>query len=142
MWALNFLPDVVFHLVLIVGILAIIVSYVLAYLPFVQKYKLPLQVGGIILTVIGIWYEGGIAKDKEYRVKIADMQIQVAKAEKASAELNTKLVEELLKNEQVIRDNNNANKKKLKELEANLNAGCKVQPQVIDVLNNAAVNIK
>ena len=76
MWILNWLPDFVFHLMLLIGVLAIVASFVLQFVPFVSQYKLPIQVAGIILTVIAVWYEGGIAKDREYRERIAAMELK------------------------------------------------------------------
>ena len=80
MWILNWVPDFVFRLMLLIGILAIGASFVLSFIPFVSQYKLPIQVAGIILTVVAVWYEGGIAKDAEYRARIAAMELKIAPA--------------------------------------------------------------
>ena len=142
MWLLNWLPDFVFHLMLLVGLAAIVASFVLQFIPFVSQYKIPMQVAGIILTVIAVWYEGGIAKDQEYRVRIAEMQLKISKAETQAAEANAKLSEQILKEQQKIKDVTAENKRKLQEQASQLNKQCTVNQGVIDILNNAAKNKK
>ena len=142
MWLLNFLPDFVFHLMLLVGLVAIGASFVLQFVPFVSQYKLPIQVAGIILTVVAVWYEGGIAKDAEYKIRIAEMELKISKAETAAAEANTKLAEQILKEQARIKDITETNKKRLKDLADQLNKQCSVDQAVIDVLNDAAKNRK
>jgi hypothetical protein len=140
MWILNWLPDFVFHLMLLIGILAIGASFVLGFIPFVSQYKLPIQVAGIILTVVSVWYEGGIAKDAEYHARIAAMELKISRAETAAAEANTRLAEQILKENARIKDLTETNKKRLKELADQLNQQCRVDQSVINVLNNAAKN--
>jgi hypothetical protein len=138
MWILNWLPDFVFHLMLLIGVLAIGASFVLTFVPFVSQYRLPIQVAGIILTIVAVWYEGGIAKDAEYRARIAAMELKISRAETAAAEANTRLAEQVLKENARIKDLTENNKKRLKELADQLNQQCRVDQSVIDVLNDAA----
>lgn len=140
MWILNWLPNFVFDLMLLTGVLAIGASFVLTFIPFVSQYKLPIQVAGIILTVVAVWYQGGIAKDAEYRTRIAEMQLQISRAETQAAEANTRLAEQILKENARIKDLTETNKKRLKELANQLNQQCRVDQSVIDILNNAAKN--
>jgi len=142
MWILNWLPDFVFHLMLLVGLLTIAVSFVLTAIPFVSQYKLPIQVAGIILTVVAVWYEGGIAKDAEYKIRIAAMELKISRSETASAEANTRLAEQILREQVRIKDITETNKKRLQELADQLNRQCSVDQAVIDVLNDAAKNRK
>ena len=142
MWILNWLPDFVFHLMLLIGVLAIGASFVLSFIPFVAQYKLPIQVAGIILTVVAVWYEGGIAKDAEYRARIAAMELKISRAETQAAEANTRLTEQILKEQARIKDLTETNKKRLKELADQLNQQCSVNQDVINVLNDAARNRK
>ena len=142
MWILNWLPDVVFHLMLLIGLLAIGASFVLSFIPFVSQYKLPIQAAGIILTVVAVWYEGGIAKDAEYKMRIAEMELKISRSETAAAEANTKLAEQILREQARIKDITETNKKRLQELADQLNRQCTVNQGVIDILNDVAKNRK
>jgi hypothetical protein len=55
-WLLEFLPDWIFHAVLVLGVLAIAASFVLKFIPFVTAYRLPMQAAGLVLTVLGVWF--------------------------------------------------------------------------------------
>lgn len=142
MWLLNWLPDFVFHGMLVIGLLALAASFVLGFIPFVAQYKIPMQVAGIILTVVAVWYEGGIAKDAEYKARIAEMELKISRSETAAAEANTRLAEQILREQARIKDITETNKKRLKELAGELDKQCTVNQGVIDVLNNAAKNRK
>ena len=107
MWILNWLPDFVFHLILIAGVLALLASWVLKFIPFIATYRLPIQVAGILLTVFGVWYEGGIAKDTEWKVRVAELEVKVAQAEAKSATENVKIVTKVVKQLELVRTRGN-----------------------------------
>ena len=46
-----------------------------------DKEFLTLKKVGIVLLIVSIWYEGGIAKDAEYRLKIAELSQKASEAE-------------------------------------------------------------
>lgn len=138
MWVLNFLPDWIFHLVLLSGIVSIVVGVFLRGFPIINRYQTPILLLGIFLTVAGVWYEGGIAKDKEYRARIAELKLQVAESERKAAEANAKIeyvyvdrvkVVERVRYEvlSAIRENSNA-----------LDANCRVIPEAVTIINQAA----
>jgi len=107
MWILNWLPDFVFHLILIAGVLGLLASWVLKFIPFIATYRLPMQVAGILLTVLGVWYEGGIAKDTEWKVRVAELEVKVAQAEAKSATENVKIVTKVVKQLELVRTRGN-----------------------------------
>jgi hypothetical protein len=129
MWLLNFLPDFAFHIMLIIGILGIIAGFVLNSIPFINTNGKLIQVVSILLTVVAVWYEGGIAKDQEYKKQIAQLELKVS---------NTKLAEEILKHQQAIKDITAANKQRLNNQATDLNKSCKINDNVISILNDAA----
>lgn len=107
MWLLNWLPDFVIHLIVIAGVFGIIASWFFGFLPFINQYKLPVQIISIIVLIIGIWFEGAISNNNSWLLKIKDMEVKVAQAETQSAEVNTILVETILKKEKIIKDKQN-----------------------------------
>jgi len=108
MWILNWLPDVVFHLVLILGLLALVASWIIKLLPIklipiMMQYRTLLQVVGVVLTVLGVWYEGGIAKDAEWKLKVAEAEQKVAQAEAKAATQNVKVVTKYVDKVQIVK---------------------------------------
>lgn len=142
MFLLSIIPDFVIHLLVLVGVLGMIASFFFEFIPFVSQYKLPIKIISIIVLVFGVYFEGGIANDQRWQLKVSEAQQQVLKAEAQAEEANRKLVEGLLKRDQAIKYITQSNVKKLKELSSQLDQQCKVSPQVVDVLNNAAKNRK
>ena len=142
MWILNFLPNIVFHVALLIGILGLIVSFFLDFIPVVKPYKLLVQVTSIFVVVTSIWYEGGIAKDEEYKAIIAEYDKKIAVAEAKSESYNEQLSTVLKDNTQKINTFTSYNKKKLQELADKVNKDCKIDKPIIDILNDAARGIK
>jgi len=104
MWLLTFFPYWVFDAVLIVGILGLTASYFVKFVPFINTYRLPLQLTALALTIAGAWFQGGIANDQQWEAKVAELQKQVLVAEAKSAETNTEIVTKVVKQTQVIRE--------------------------------------
>jgi hypothetical protein len=84
--------------------------------------------------------EGGIAKDNEYKEKIKALQQQIDKAKVESDSLNNKLFEEMLKHQEEIKSIKDINKLKLKDQASLLDSQCKVNQDVINILNDSARN--
>jgi len=127
---------------LLIGVLGLVAGFFLNSIPFFNTNAQAIQVAAILLTVLAVWYEGGIAKDAEYKVRIAAMELKISKAETAAAEANTKLAEQILREQARIKDITETNKKRLKELADQLNKQCSVDQAVINVINDAAKNRK
>ena len=77
MWLLNFIPDFVFHLILLVGVLGLLAGFILDKIPFIETNAKTIHLIAIILTVIGVWFEGGIARDEAYQKEISAMQVLI-----------------------------------------------------------------
>jgi hypothetical protein len=140
MWILSWLPDAVFHLIFIIGVIGLIAGYTLTMIPFISKNARLIQIIAIIVTVVGVWFEGGIARDDYYQQKIAELKEKIAAAEVQSAKLNTELTQEVLRNQQLARDVASANRGRLQSQAAELNNSCRITPGVISILNDAARN--
>ena len=108
MWLMNFLPNWIFHAILLAGVLGLIASLVLKFIPFINTYKLPVQVLSILLIVTGVWFEGAISNQAEWEARVAEMQIKVAEAEAKSSEANVKIVTKIVKKTKRIREKGDA----------------------------------
>lgn len=138
MWLLNWAPDIAIHLMLVVGILGIIISQALKMVPVIDKYSLPLLVGGVLVSLLGVWYEGGIAKDKEYRKAIAEMKVKVAESERKAAEATGRVEIVYRDKVKVVTDTKVVIQEKIINMADYINAKCKVPPEAIDLINQAA----
>lgn len=91
MWIFTFAPDWVIHLIFSVGLLGVIAGFVLGFIPFINRYLLPIKIISLIIFAFGLYLEGGLADNKEWQLKVKEVEAKVAKAEAESARLNTEL---------------------------------------------------
>ena len=108
MWLMNFLPNWIFHAILLAGVLGLIASLVLKFIPFFNTYKLPVQVLSILLIVTGVWFEGAISNQAEWEARVAEMQVKVAQAEAKSAEVNVQIVTKVVKKTKLVHERGDA----------------------------------
>ena len=100
---MNFLPDWIFHAILLVGVLGLLASFVLKFIPFFSTYNLPIQVGAIALIVLGVWFEGAMSNQAAWEARVAEMQIKVAEAEVKSQETNVQIITKTVKKLELVR---------------------------------------
>lgn len=103
MWIINWLPETFVHIIFLIGVLGTIAGFVLGFLPFVGKYKLPIQIVGILLLSLGIYLEGGLAEKAKWELRVKEMEAKVAEAQAKAAETNTVIVEKIVKEKEYIR---------------------------------------
>ena len=107
MWILHFLPDALIlwicNTVLLAGILLTVTAFFIKRIPIINQYRIPAQVLGIALLVMGVYWRGGYAIEMEWRERVAEVEARVAAAEAKSAEENVKIVTKIVTKTQVIR---------------------------------------
>lgn len=140
MWILNWVPDIAFHLILSIGILGLIASFFLGFIPFIFTYKIPVQIVSILLIVCGVWFEGVLSANDVWEQKVSELEVKLAQAEKQSSDLNTLLVEEMLENQKRIIEVVSANKKYLDSIKVKVDKDCKIGSDVISIHNSSAKN--
>jgi hypothetical protein len=103
MWILSVLPDWVFHLLLIVGVLGIVAGFVLGMIPAVKQYVLPIRVISLLVFSLALYLEGGLADYNAWQLKVKELEVKLAEAQTKSAKENTKIVEKVVKKTEYIK---------------------------------------
>lgn len=135
MWLLNWLPDSVIHLMVIIGILGIIASWFFGFIPVVSQYKLPIQIISIIILVFGIWTEGANSNNKEWLLKEKELEAKLAQAQIVSEQTNTILVQKLLEKDGVIKDKQNEIDKAIKKY---VTDECRLSNAAVSLFNSSS----
>ena len=104
MWIFTIFGDIVVHLIFAAGVLMTLAGFVLGFIPFFGKYKISLQIIGLLTLVFGAYLEGGLADNKLWEAKVKEVEAQVAVAEAEAARANTKLQAKLSEQSQVIKE--------------------------------------
>ena len=102
MWILKFLPDWIFYAILVAGLLGLLLTYVMKFIPFVYMYRTPIQVGSILAIVIGTYMAGAISNEEAWLARVKEIEDKVAAATVQSKEENVKIVEKLVKKTEYI----------------------------------------
>ena len=139
MWILQWLPDWIFHLIVIAGILGLLASTFFGFIPFISKYTIPVKVVSIVLLVIGVWFEGGISNNNAWLEKVHALEKKVAEAEAKSAQANTALTSKIAEKNKEIASIQATLKNKIKQFASIMDSECKIPEEAISVLNEAAM---
>ena len=107
MWILSFLPDWIFHAIVIVGFLAVILGTFLKSIPIINKYALLLKIVGYFVLALGIFLEGGIHTERIWQARVKEVEAKLAIAEQQSKEENVKIVNKVVTKTQIIRTRGN-----------------------------------
>ena len=145
MWFLSFIPDWILqwaiHGLVILGLVLTFIGSLVKFIPVIQPYALVGRQLGIVLLVVGVFFEGGYATEMSYRARIAEMQAKIKEAEVKSAQANEKLANEVSKNKELIKEKVNKNDKDIEAKRQAINAECKLSDDAW-VLYNRAIEPK
>jgi enamine deaminase RidA (YjgF/YER057c/UK114 family) len=137
MWILKWLPDFVFHLIFLAGLLGLGASFVLKFVPFFVQYRVVIQVVASIMIAIGLYMEGAISDNTAWVDRVHQMEKKVAEAEAKSADANTKLVTELSRNREKIAANQQAVSQAIQQNIQAINRQCKLTDVSVEMYNQA-----
>ena len=99
MWILQFLPNWIFYLLLLAGVVGVLVTHFVKVLPNAQLIKL----ASVAVVAASIYMIGAISNNDAWLAKIKDLETKVAQAEAKSVTLNTDIVEKTVTKTQVIK---------------------------------------
>ena len=139
-WMVNLLPTWAFHFIVITGILLVVASWILKRIPFINQYNFPVHLIGILLTVVGVYYEGGRGTQVAWESKVADMEIKVKAAEVKSQQVNTVIETQIVERVKIVKDTKNANKETAKLIARQLDDRCVVPESTVMLINSASQN--
>jgi len=138
MWLLTFVPDFIFHIIAIVGILLTVGAIAFGQIPFIGTYNIPINIIGVVLIIFGFYMEGGISNQEKWEAKVAEVKLEMAKKDTASAEASTKVVTKYITKVEVVKEKGEALIKEIpKYISKDADAKCDV-PNGFVVLHDSA----
>jgi len=144
MWMLSFIPDSFLHLVILgvigIGVLTYLAIPLLHFFPNLLPLKEPARILATVLIIAGVYFYGSYDTEMSWRKKVEEQQAQIDKAEAASKDANAKL-DAVRKQKQKVRVEYYAQvHERVREVEKQINAECKLDPVVPKLINEAAKN--
>jgi preprotein translocase subunit SecF len=146
MFLLHFLPEWLLsgfvNAVLISGAVLTVLSFFTSWIPFINAYRIPVQVIGTILLTAGVYFKGGEAAELQWRDRVADLQQKADIATEKSKAASQRLNDEVKRNKQTAKDTTVAIKQDIARNATQLDAECRVSDAAISIHNDAAQNKK
>jgi hypothetical protein len=106
MWLLHLLPDSliawIVNLVFLAGAVVTVAGFFVRFIPFVNQYRIPVQIAGILLLTTGVYFHGGYTTEMAWRERVREVEAKLAAAETRSAEVNTEIVTKLVTQTRVV----------------------------------------
>ena len=102
MWILQWLPDWIFYAIFFVGLLGLLATYVMKFIPLVNVYRTPIQAISILAIAIGTYMSGAISNEEAWQAKVKEMELKVVATEVKSVKENIKIVEKVVKKTEYI----------------------------------------
>ena len=133
MWMLALLPDWIWYILAIAGAVAV-------YAPFISR-SLSIKASGTVALLLSIWMIGGISNEAKWQAKVSEMEAKVAKAEEESKDANEALAKKGKDKVKIVRQVQVVIKERIKTVEKRIDADCKVDPEAISIINDAAKNV-
>jgi hypothetical protein len=128
------------YTILGIGVVLYILSKVVAWIPFIKSYKIPLELIGVVLYGLGAFYAGGYGVERLWRERVAAMEQKVQELEGRQAEvvkvIETKVITKV-KTVEVVKE---VIKKEIEYREKEINANCDVSPAAIEMFNKSVTN--
>lgn len=138
MWLVDFLPDWIFSALFALSIVILLASFLVGKLPVISSYILPIRIVFVIVAMACVWFMGGIAKDEEWKQRVAEMEQKVAQSEVKSAEQNIKIVTKIVTKTKIVKQRSETIVKYIDKEIVKYDSKCEIPKEFIDVLNEAA----
>jgi uncharacterized membrane protein len=140
MWMLTLLPNWLWHAITISGVVAVFAAWFLSRIPFINQYSAILKLVGTVAVLVGIWVEGGMSNNAMWEAKVADLEAKVKIAEAQSVKANEELDKKTKEKIKVVKEVQVVIKEKIVKVASKIDADCKVDPEAIEIINDAAKN--
>ena len=146
MFLLSFIPDALIQLVvngvLIAGIVGCVVSFFFGFfvrwMPWIIPYRMILQLLGLILLIVGVYFKGGVGVEMEWRERVKVAQEQVKAAEERAEKINKDLEQTKKEKDRAVAESKTKIKETIVIQATTIDEKCKVAPEVLSIINDAA----
>jgi hypothetical protein len=144
-WMLSLIPDSIFvwvyYILTIVGFSLYIGSKLVKWIPMMGQYKLPAELVGVALLVVGAYLCGGYGVQQAWTARVAELEAKVKAAEEQSQKVNTVIQERVVTKIKVVKENVYVNREIIKEVAGKqLDASCSLPKSTISLHDSASRN--
>lgn len=148
MWMLSFIPDswiqLAVHIIFGLGVAGLVLTWLIQnifnhftkLLPWIKTIRWV----SIVLFIVGLYFEGGIGVESEWRARVAQLEAKIKVAEQQSKDANDKLKNQVASKVKIIKINSASNKESIAQNKEVIDAECSLNDKAIVIYNNAVKN--
>jgi len=140
-WLLQLLPGsvlyIIIHVAIAVGVVGLLVASFLKLIPFINIYRIWIQLICVTLLVGGIYCKGAYEVEMNWRQRVAELEKQVQESELRAEKINTKIVTRIrtkIQQHTVYRDRVQT---EIQEKKVYIDQDCKLNPTAVELYNRA-----
>lgn len=146
MWIIQFLPisvlDIITSVLIVLGILGLLIASLIKFIAFINIYRTPIMLISAALLVVGIYYKGAVEIETKWRTRVAELEIEVKKAEAKSAEINTEIVTKTVTKIQKQIEYRDRVRTEIQVKKEFIDKDCKLTPEAVEAYNKAIAGEK
>jgi hypothetical protein len=144
-WMLSLVPDSIFvwiyYIMLTLGVGLYIASKLVKWLPLIGQYKLPAELVGVVLLVVGAYFYGGHGVQQAWLARVQELEAKVKIAEEKSQQVNTVIETRVVTKIKVVKENVYVNREIIKEVAGKqLDASCSLPKSTVSLHDSASRN--
>ena len=138
MLILHFLPNWIFHAIVLIGLAGIILGQFFSWLPFVGKYLIPFRILSVVILAFGLFMEGANYNNSVWEARVKELEDKVKISEEKSKEVNTVIKTKVVEKIKLVKDVQVIIKDRIVEKKEVIDAKCEIPPEAIKILNDSA----
>jgi hypothetical protein len=101
------------------------------------QYRLPAEIVGVVLLVVGAFFYGGHGVQKAWLERVAELEAKVKAAESKSQVVNTVIQTKIVERVKIVEKQVEVVKKEIEIQREVINAECKINDVAIELYNKA-----
>lgn len=138
LWLLNSWISYIVHAALLIGVIGTFFGSIVARIPVIGNYGAIVKGIAAPLLLVAIFAEGYLFASKSWIEETKKFEAKVKIAEQQAKDTNDKLDKALNDKNTAIKQQQIVIQEKIKEVQVKVNAECKIAPEVVKILNDAA----
>lgn len=144
MWLLRILPDWFFHVAFFIGVVGVLSTYLLKFIPIPALYvhRTIIQVISVAIIVLSTFMMGAQWNDDKWQAEIHKLELAVKQAETKAAEVTVQTVTEYVDRTKIVREKGEEIIRYVDREVIKIDEVCKIPSEVISIHNLATQEIK
>lgn len=138
LWLLSSWISYIVHAVFLIGVIGTFFGSIVAKIPVIGNYGAIVKGIAAPLLLVAIFAEGYLFASKSWIEEAKKFEEKVKVAEQQAKVTNEKLGQVLNEKNNAVKQQQIVIQEKIKEVQVKVNAECKIAPEVVKILNDAA----